>query len=717
MGAAAHARRRSRLVRALAGPLLLAGGAGASLFALAPPAGAVTSVTLYVVAGGTGTTCTGASPCPTIQDAITYAQANDDSDAVTIDVAAGPYDEADAIAASSLASLTISGAGASTTTVDAKSAGSVFTIGSGTVSISGLTITGGKATYGGGVFNDGTVTLSDDTISSDSATNGGGVFNNGGTATLSDDTISSDTATAHGGGVANYGTATLSDDTISFDTAGTIGGGVYNEGTATLSDDTISSDSATNGFGGGVFNYGTATLSDDTLSFDTAGAGGGGVYNFVESSATISDSILDSAGCSGTIIDGGYNVESDDSCGFGSSDVVNSSTIDLATNLAQNGSTGPETLAIAPDSSALDEVPKAACTISTDERGEPRPGIAGQSSCDAGAYELQHTPVTLHQGPSLSAEVLQGAGFSGQLSVEGASASTTGTITWVTTKGSPYLVVSPYGAVSAPKSTPEGVYMVSGTDSDPLTDSGTWIFTLTVGPTSSLSPAKLSFSAPAGSVSGLSFVVVSNSSPPGYPPIRLRIPYATLSGPGAAQFSIVIASDGTHAPCNPSTPLYPGQSCAIGIVFRATGQAAGTTDSATLSVNDTAANAESATLIGHVEAVAEPTSSLSPGDLRFSAAGIAYELVENSSTNGAPLVFHSPLATVSGAGASYFSIVIASDGTHAPCNPSTPLYPGQSCAIGVYYHGSATTTTSATLTVGDNASDTETATLSAVPVP
>jgi hypothetical protein len=130
-------------------------------------------------------------------------------------------------------------------------------------------------------------------------------------------------------------------------------------------------------------------LTGDTLSANTA-TSGGGVWN--DATTAVSDSILSDSPCvnvnSHTITDGGYNVESDNTCGFGSTDVTNSSTIDLAPSLAANGSTGPETLAIGPGSSAFEEVPIAACTISTDERGLPRPGIPG-TNCDAGAFEYQ----------------------------------------------------------------------------------------------------------------------------------------------------------------------------------------------------------------------------------------------------------------------------------------------------------------------------------------
>ena len=75
--------------------------------------------------------------------------------------------------------------------------------------------------------------------------------------------------------------------------------------------------------------------------------------------------------------DDGYNVESDETCGFGGSDLVNKADINLAT-LAVSGS-GPETMAIDSTSSAYEEVPAANCVDNYDERGEPRPGIPGQT--------------------------------------------------------------------------------------------------------------------------------------------------------------------------------------------------------------------------------------------------------------------------------------------------------------------------------------------------
>jgi hypothetical protein len=146
-----------------------------------------------------------------------------------------------------------------------------------TASLSGLTITGGKAAgigdfaagNGGGVQNYGTLTLTNCTVSGNSVGYGvGGV--------------------GVGGGVANFGAATLTNCTVSGNSAnhgfffnGGDGGGVYNNGAAMLTNCTVSGNSALRG--GGVQNYGTLALTNCTVSGNSAtfkyGGGGGGVVN------------------------------------------------------------------------------------------------------------------------------------------------------------------------------------------------------------------------------------------------------------------------------------------------------------------------------------------------------------------------------------------------------------------------------------------------------
>jgi hypothetical protein len=135
--------------------------------------------------------------------------------------------------------------------------------------MSGGTISGNKATQGGGVYIvNGTFTMSSTTTSSG--------------------TISGNTASSGGGGgvyIAN-GTFTMSGGmggmTIS-DNNATTGGGIYiNNGTFTMmgNSDKISGNKATTGGGVFVGSYGTFTMSKGTISGNTASGpyGGGGVY-------------------------------------------------------------------------------------------------------------------------------------------------------------------------------------------------------------------------------------------------------------------------------------------------------------------------------------------------------------------------------------------------------------------------------------------------------
>ena len=120
----------------------------------------------------------------------------------------------------------------------------VFDVKSGvTATISGLTITGGSATYrGGGVLNHGSLYLSVCTISGNTAPGaGGGLSNDKGTAKLTNCKLYYDDALNFGGAIFNdAGTAKLNRCTIIDNDAGGNGAGLSNAGTATLTDCTIS---------------------------------------------------------------------------------------------------------------------------------------------------------------------------------------------------------------------------------------------------------------------------------------------------------------------------------------------------------------------------------------------------------------------------------------------------------------------------------------------
>ena len=192
------------------------------------------------------------------------------------------------------AGVTVSGGGLSR----------VFQVDAGvTASLSGLTITDGNASSGGGLYNLGTATLTDCTVSGNTTTgNGGGIYSNHATITLNYCTISGNTAgvgnsRSFGGGLLSiFGTATLTDCTVSGNTArggGGGGGGVYLYGagfTNTLTGCTISGNSVpgSGASGGGVqIGTSTTTLTDCTISGNSVGFNGGGLADYYGGMTTL----------------------------------------------------------------------------------------------------------------------------------------------------------------------------------------------------------------------------------------------------------------------------------------------------------------------------------------------------------------------------------------------------------------------------------------------
>ncbi len=238
----------------------------------------------------------------------------------------------------SVAPLTIQGASASSSVIDASGGSSrVFHVmaspaSSQTISFQGVTITGGNATVSSGCCAGGgaimvdfvsssvavnlsltntTVTGNSATISSTSGdTGGGGIYNNGGSVTLTGSTVSHNTLTIMSNGSCCEG-----------------GGGIYDDYSAvTLSGSAVTQNSATvtsskccNG-GGGVYGDGAngispmmitgSQVSDNSFtlnggSTDAASgccSGGGGLYQDTNSTTSILNSTLD--GNSATINDG-----------------------------------------------------------------------------------------------------------------------------------------------------------------------------------------------------------------------------------------------------------------------------------------------------------------------------------------------------------------------------------------------------------------------------
>jgi hypothetical protein len=234
-----------------------------------------------------------------IQDGVTLA-----SSGGTVNVAAGTYMENVKIDKS----LTVKGVGATQTFVDGNKAGSVFTIGSeADVTLSKMTITGGYAQSGGGIYNEGTLSLNDVSITDNTAyVDGGGIRNVYGTVEMNSGSISGNTAYWDGGGIKNvYGTVNMNSGSISGNTANSHGGGIMNYfgtvnmnggstkgntavydgggidnyfGTVNMNGGSISGNDAKQG--GGISNSGTVTMNVGSISGNAADNIGGGIYNW-----------------------------------------------------------------------------------------------------------------------------------------------------------------------------------------------------------------------------------------------------------------------------------------------------------------------------------------------------------------------------------------------------------------------------------------------------
>jgi energy-coupling factor transporter ATP-binding protein EcfA2 len=285
---------------------------------------------------------------------------------------------------------------------------------------------------GGGIVNASASTLmvSNSTFSGNSASGkqngqGGGIDNTGKLTVLassfSHNAASGDTGL--GGGIDNTsdGTLMVSNSTFSGNSAGGKpygqGGGIDNAGKLAMLTSTVLNNvaSGSSSSGGGILSSvegSSAIIRFCTIYGNTANAGGGiwvdptgSGHMTVSSSIVAANSAQDGPDISGILNSDGYNLIGN----FVGGEVLNASTdkqvqladLKIDTTLRNDG--GPtQTLALLQGSSAIDAVPLQACsitvtdvvsgksvTISTDQRGMPRPD-GSENACDAGAYESSY---------------------------------------------------------------------------------------------------------------------------------------------------------------------------------------------------------------------------------------------------------------------------------------------------------------------------------------
>jgi hypothetical protein len=167
-----------------------------------------------------------------------------------------------------------------------------------------------------------------------------------------------------------------------------------------LLNNTFSEDSAL--LGGGIFDAADSLVivTNDTFSGNSAELGAdiasesGGIG---VNSSIFANSISGFNCASNTSIgDDGYNISDDDSCGFVSPSINNSTTLNLDPLGFQNNGGPTETVKLESGSQAIDFVPIASCLtfgafhVTNDQRLFTRPDSNGgvpEGFCDAGAYE------------------------------------------------------------------------------------------------------------------------------------------------------------------------------------------------------------------------------------------------------------------------------------------------------------------------------------------
>lgn len=167
--------------------------------------------------------------------------------------------------------VTIVGDSARNTIIDANAINRVFVVHSGAeLSLSNVTVTGGKASSGAGIFNAGVLHISQSNLSNNTATR------------------------SAGGGIKNVGDIIIVDSTLSHNTAAnSVGGGIYNfSGTVRIANSTISHNSAKGGVGGAIRNQsgGTLTLAHTTIAENTS-SNDRAVWN-ADGNVTVANSIV-----------------------------------------------------------------------------------------------------------------------------------------------------------------------------------------------------------------------------------------------------------------------------------------------------------------------------------------------------------------------------------------------------------------------------------------
>jgi hypothetical protein len=281
--------------------------------------------------------------------------------------------------------------------------------GSGAIGMYPINAAAGGTAYGGAIYSLGTLTIEQSLFLSNSVTGGNGGYGFSGTEFTLNGASGGPGGSANGGAFSLRGASALVNCTLAWNEArggyggsGGAGGMIVTHGGVVYG---AGGSGANGGNGmGGALEQSTGSLwtTNCTIAFNrsTYGAGGfagsgvppgqpgangtaSGVF-YTAGTLAVNNVLSDNspANAAGTIVDGGYNLSSDGSCGFNAPGSRNY-TAALLGPVSNNG--GPTaTVALLPGSPAIDAADTSRAPT-VDQRGFPRP--AGQAA-DIGAYEF-----------------------------------------------------------------------------------------------------------------------------------------------------------------------------------------------------------------------------------------------------------------------------------------------------------------------------------------
>ncbi|MBX7106711.1 MAG: hypothetical protein K1X57_21735, partial [Gemmataceae bacterium] len=227
-----------------------------------------------------------------LREAIAYANTKAGADTVTFDATFFATPRTIMLSNGVLTlsdTITINGPGASQATVNGNAASRLFNTGTSTVGISGLTLTNGKSTGGGGA-----------------------ILTTGGSLTLTDMNVSGNTATSSRGGAINAPNTNLTilRSTLSGNSSSVSGGGCIDipamgAANTILIDSTALSGNWASGSGGAMTlsGAGNVTVQNSTISGNTSGNNGGGIRAYNTFSGTLN--VFSSTVSKNTLVGGG----------------------------------------------------------------------------------------------------------------------------------------------------------------------------------------------------------------------------------------------------------------------------------------------------------------------------------------------------------------------------------------------------------------------------